>query len=116
MRDAGVVVAKLRVLRWSTIASATTRSHVRVVVIDGRVAYTGGFGLADYWLGDGHHEGQWRESNVRFEGPAAMQLQAAFSAGWAEATGELITGPLFFPPSGFQPVGRTHAGLMFTSP
>jgi cardiolipin synthase len=55
MRDAGVHVAKLRVLRWSTIANAATRSHVRVVVIDGRVAYTGGFGLADYWLGDGHH-------------------------------------------------------------
>src|SRR4051812_10776438 len=116
MRDAGVVVAKLRVLRWSTIASATTRSHVRVVVIDGRVAYTGGFGLADYWLGDGRHEDQWRESNVRFEGPAAMQLQAAFSAAWAESTGELLTGPLFFPSSGFQPAGSMDAGLLYAAP
>lgn len=116
LRDAGVEVAKLRPLRWYTVATATNRSHVRVVVVDGRIGYTGGFGLADYWLGDGRHEEQWRESNVRFEGPVVMQLQAAFAAAWAEATGELITGPLFFPSSGFQPAGKTHAGLLFTSP
>ena len=116
MRDAGVHVAKLRVLRWSTVSNAATRSHVRVVVVDGRIAYTGGFGLADYWLGDGHHEEQWRESNVRFEGPAVMQLQAAFSAAWAESTGDLLTGPLFFPSSGFQAVGPIHAGLLYTAP
>ena len=116
LRDAGVEVAKLRPLRWYTIHNATDRSHVRVIVVDGRLAYTGGFGLADYWLGDGHHDDQWRESNVRFEGPAVMQLQAAFSAAWAEATGELITGRLFFPNSGFQSVGPTHAGVLYTAP
>jgi cardiolipin synthase len=116
LRQAGVEVARLRKLRWFTIHDAGTRSHVRVVVVDGRIGYTGGFGIADYWLGDGHHEDQWRESNVRFEGPAVMQLQAAFSAAWAEATGELVTGPLFFPLSGFQPVGTMHAGLLFTAP
>src|SRR5205823_2074860 len=83
---AGGEVALLRRLRWYSVHNATDRSHVRVVVVDGRVGYTGGFGLADYWLGDGLHEGQWRESNVRFEGPAAMQLQAAFASAWAEAT------------------------------
>jgi cardiolipin synthase len=116
LRQAGVEVARLRKLRWFTIHDAGDRSHVRVVVVDGRVGYTGGFGIADYWLGDGHHEDQWRESNVRFEGPAVMQLQAAFSAAWAEATGELVTGPLFFPLAGFQPVGPTHAGLLYTAP
>lgn len=116
LRDAGVEVGKLRTLHWFTISNAATRSHARVVVVDGRVAYTGGFGLADYWLGDGHHDEQWRESNIRFEGPAVMQLQAAFSAAWAEATGELVTGPLFFPPTGFQLAGPTDAGLLFTSP
>src|SRR5436190_4098147 len=116
LRQSGVEVARLRKLRWYSIHNASDRSHVRVVVVDGRVAYTGGFGLADYWLGDGHHDEQWRESNVRFEGPAVMQLQAAFAAAWAEATGELLTGKLFFPPSGFQPVATTHAGLLYTAP
>lgn len=116
LRQSGVEVAKLRRLRWFTISNATDRSHVRVVVVDGRIGYTGGFGLADYWLGDGHHEDQWRESNVRFEGPAVMELQAAFAVAWAEATGELLTGPLFFPPNGFQAVGPTRAGLLFAAP
>jgi cardiolipin synthase A/B len=116
LRQAGVEVAKLRPLRWYTIHNATDRSHVRVVVVDGRVAYTGGFGIADYWLGDGHHDEQWRESNVRFEGPAVMQLQSAFSAAWAESTGELLIGRLFFPNSGFQPVGPIHAGVLYTAP
>jgi cardiolipin synthase len=116
LRDAGVEVAKLRRLRWFTIHYAGDRSHVRVVVVDGRIGWTGGFGIADYWLGDGHHKDQWRESNVRFEGPAVMELQAAFAAAWAEATGELLTGSLFFPNSGFQPVGPTHAGLLYTAP
>jgi cardiolipin synthase len=116
LRDAGVEVAKLRRLRWFTIHYAGDRSHVRVVVVDGRIGWTGGFGIADYWLGDGHHEDQWRESNVRFEGPAVMELQAAFAAAWAEATGELLTGSLFFPNFGFQPVGPTHAGLLYTAP
>jgi cardiolipin synthase len=116
LRRAGVEVAWLRPLRWYTLHSATQRSHVRVVVVDGRVGYTGGFGLADYWLGDGHHDEQWREGNVKFTGPTVAELQATFAAGWAEATGELITGDLFFPPKAFEPTGTIKAGLMFTVP
>lgn len=113
---AGAHVAWLRPIRWYSLNRAATRSHVRVVVVDGHIGYTGGFGLADYWLGDGHHEHQWRESNVRFEGPAVAALQAAFAAGWTEATGMLITGDMFFPPRIFEPVGNTVAGLMHTVP
>jgi len=116
LRGAGVEVALLRQLRWYTVHNSTDRSHVRVVVVDGRVGYTGGFGLADYWLGDGLHEDQWRESNVRFTGPSVMQLQAAFASAWAEATGELIAGPTFFPPEAFVGTGNVHAGLLFAAP
>ncbi len=116
LRAAKVEVAVLRKLRWYTVHNTADRSHVRVVIADGRVGYTGGFGLADYWLGDGLHENQWRESNVRFEGPAVMQLQAAFASAWAEATGELIAGAKFFPPDGFNSRGSVHAGLLFAQP
>jgi cardiolipin synthase A/B len=117
LRAAGVELATLRKLRWYSLHNATDRSHVRAVVVDGRIGYTGGFGLADYWLGDGRHEGQWRESNVRFEGPAVAQLQAAFAAAWAEGTGELLTGDLFFPRQTFTArAGTTPAGLLFTAP
>jgi cardiolipin synthase A/B len=116
VKTAGVEVAWLRPLRWYSLQKAAQRSHVRVVVVDGRVGYTGGFGLADYWLGDGHQESQWRETNVRFEGATVAALQATFAAGWAEATGELLTGDMFFPRSSFADVGNVNAGLMHTVP
>jgi cardiolipin synthase len=116
VKAAGVEVVWLRPLRWYSLQKAAQRSHVRVVVVDGRIGYTGGFGLADYWLGDGHHEDQWRETNVRFEGPTVAALQATFAAGWAEATGELLTGDMFFPKSSFAEVGKMKAGLMHSVP
>ena len=116
LKDAGVEIAWLRPLRWYTLHKATQRSHVRVVVVDGRVGYTGGFGLADYWLGDGRHAEQWRETNVRFYGPTVAALQAAFASGWAETTGELLTGDLFFPPVAFEDRGNVNAGLMHSLP
>jgi cardiolipin synthase A/B len=92
LRSAGVRVAAFRPVKWYTLHKAQNRSHVRVTVIDGTIAYTGGFGVADYWLGDGHSKEHWRETNVRFSGPAVRQLEAAFATAWAEATGELLTG------------------------
>src|SRR6476620_7739400 len=116
LKAAGVEFAWLRPLRWYTLHKATQRSHVRVIVVDGRVGYTGGFGLADYWLGDGHHEEQWRETNVRFAGQSVAALQAAFASGWAEATGELLTGDMFFPSAAFADGGDVNAGLMHSIP
>jgi cardiolipin synthase A/B len=116
LKAAGVEVVHLRPLKWYTLHKTANRSHVRAIVIDGRVGYTGGFGLADYWLGDGHTDGQWRESNVRFEGPTVASLQATFAAGWAEATGELLTGDMFFPMEPSATEGNVHAGLMHSIP
>ena len=99
LRSAGVEIAKFRPVRWYALEKAYARSHIRVVVVDGRIAYTGGFGMDDKWLGDGRHEDQWRETNVRFTGPAVLQLQATFATGWAEATGELLAGETLFPPT-----------------
>jgi len=113
---AGVEVAWLRPLKWYTLHKAAQRSHVRAIVIDGCIGYTGGFGLADYWLGDGRHAGQWRETNVRFQGPTVAALQAAFASGWAETEGELITGDMFFPPTAFEEEGNVNAGLMHSLP
>ncbi len=117
LTDAGVEVARLRPVHWYSLNKANNRSHVRVVTVDGRVGYTGGFGLADYWQGDGRRDGQWRETNVRFEGPAVMQLQAIFAAAWAEATHELLVGDAFFPRAGFRAgSGDVPAGILFALP
>jgi len=113
LRAAGVVVEPFRPIRLSRLHLAQNRSHVRGIVIDSRIAWTGGFGIDDKWLGDGRSNGSWRETNVRFEGPAVRQLQAAFAAAWVEATGVLFTGRATLAP---QEGGVTSAGLLYTSP
>ncbi|HET8654694.1 MAG TPA: phospholipase D-like domain-containing protein, partial [Longimicrobiaceae bacterium] len=115
-RAAGVRALPYRPVHWYSLDRAQDRSHVRAVVVDGRIGYTGGFGIADKWAGDGRHAGQWRDVNVRFSGPAVVRLQAAFLAGWAEASHELLTGSRFFPPDAPTPAGDHVAGLLYTSP
>jgi cardiolipin synthase len=91
MREAGAHVAPFRPLRFSNLSVLQNRSHIRGIVVDGCIGWTGGFGIDDKWLGDGHTNGGWRDTNVRFEGPAVLQLQSAFAAAWTEATGTLVT-------------------------
>ena len=108
LRAAGIVVEPFRPIRLSTLHLAQNRSHVRGIVIDSRVGWTGGFGIDDKWFGDGRTNGSWRETNVRFDGPAVRQLQAAFVAAWVEATGVMLTGHATLSP---QENGVTAAGL-----
>ena len=77
LRAAGIVVEPFRPIRSSTLHLAQNRSHVRGIVIDSRVGWTGGFGIDDKWFGDGRSNGSWRDTNVRFEGPAVAQLQGS---------------------------------------
>jgi len=94
LRVAGVRTAAFRPIRWYALDRANHRTHIRGIVIDGTIGYTGGFGFDDKWLGGGRQPGEWRETNARFEGPATAQLQTTFVAQWAEATGELHGGAL----------------------
>jgi cardiolipin synthase len=113
LRSSGVVVEPFRPIRLSTLHLAQNRSHVRGIVVDGRVGWTGGFGIDDKWLGDGRSNGSWRETNVRFEGPAVRQLQAAFVTAWVEATGVMFTGRATVEELAD---GATAAGLLYTAP
>jgi cardiolipin synthase len=95
LERAGVRVAVLRPVRWYSLHRAQHRVHARAVVIDGRVAWTGGFGLADEWSGEAG-AAPWRDTNVRFTGPAVERTQGVFVAAWAEATGRLFVGEELF--------------------
>jgi cardiolipin synthase len=116
LRGAGVEVAKFRPVNWYALEKAYARSHIRVVVVDGTVGYTGGFGMDDKWLGNGRSKDQWRDTNVRFTGLAVQQLQATFATGWAEATGELLTGATMFPIPSDESPGQMVATLLHTAP
>jgi cardiolipin synthase len=113
LRAAGIIVEPFRPLRLSRLHLAQNRSHVRGIVIDSRVGWTGGFGIDDKWFGDGRSNGSWRETNVRFAGPAVRQLQAAFAAAWVEATGVMFTGRATL---AIEENGATAAGLLYTAP
>jgi cardiolipin synthase A/B len=98
LRESGVEAHTFRPVRWWTLHKAQERSHTRSVVIDGEVGYTGGFGIDDRWSAAGtEDERGWRDTNVRFTGPAVISLQAAFAAAWAETAGELLAGDAFYP-------------------
>lgn len=113
LRKAGARVEPFRPLRLSALHLIQNRSHVRGIVVDGRVGWTGGFGIDDKWLGDGHTNGAWRDTNARFEGPAVKQLEAAFAASWAEATGVLVTGRTTLTE---HQDGVAAAGLLYATP
>ncbi|NOK34695.1 Cardiolipin synthetase [Corallococcus exercitus] len=66
------------------------RNHRKIVVMDGRVGITGGLAIQDEWLGDARNEKEWRDTNVRVQGPVVAQLQQAFAENWQEATGQLL--------------------------
>lgn len=119
LKDAGVRAEKFRPISLKGINHINHRAHIRVVCVDGRVGWTGGFGIDDKWFGNGRAKDQWRDSNVRFTGPAVSQLQAAFAACWAEATGDLLVGEVLFPHGGEQPAskhGALLAGVLHGSP
>ena len=101
------------ILPWKML-QYNYRNHRRILVIDGRIGFTGGYGISDAWLGDGRTEDRWRDTNVRIEGPAVKYLQAAFAESWLETTGVLLGGDGFFPR--LEPQGKTPAQFVKSSP
>ena len=113
LRKAGVRAVAFRSLRFRNLWVVQNRAHIRGIVIDVRIGWTGGFGIDDKWLGNGRTKGQWRDTNVRFEGPAVRQLQAAFVEAWTEATGALVSGRAVVHERG---AGVHAAALLATEP
>ena len=90
------------------------RSHRRILVIDGRVGFTGGFGINEAWTGNGRTPEHWRDTNARIEGPVVKYLQAAFAESWLEMTGVAIGGEAYFPV--LEPRGDVPAQMVKSSP
>ena len=73
------------------------RTHRKSLIVDGRIAFTGGAGIADHWMGDAQDKDHWRDIQIRLEGPAVGPLQTGFAQNWLKETSELITGSEFYP-------------------
>jgi cardiolipin synthase len=97
MRKAGCVIKWFRPIEWYSWAKYNHRTHRKLLVIDGTLAFTGGVGIADEWNGDADSPTHWRDTHVRVEGPAVASIQAAFVDNWNEASGELPIDEKYFP-------------------
>ena len=120
MKDAGCNVEYFRrvdaegiIFPWKLLRY-NYRSHRRVLVIDGRVGFTGGYGISEAWTGNGRMPEHWRDTNVRIEGPVVRFLQTAFAESWLEATGIAIGGDDYFPH--LEPKGNISAQVVKSSP
>jgi cardiolipin synthase len=114
MQAAGVEVRRYNPPRFYTLDRLNNRTHRKIVVIDGKIAFTGGVGIADQWLGSAEDPEHWRDTHFRLEGPAVAHMQAAFMDNWTEVTGVVLHGPDYFPP--LSETGTKAAQVFWSSP
>ena len=97
LRDSGCHFVRFHALSPVNPKRFNHRNHRRVLVVDGRLGFTGGTGIGTKWTGDGRHVGHWRQTDVKVEGPIVRHLQAAFAENWRDETGILLGGDAYFP-------------------
>ena len=114
LKNGGCHVAWYNPFRFTTLRRINNRTHRKSLVCDGVVGFTGGAGIADHWTGDAQDENHWRDLQIRVEGPAVRPLQTGFAQNWLETTGELVTGPDFYPPP--KPAGTLALQTIMSSP
>ena len=111
---AGAKVHQFRPLRWYNLVRMNNRTHRKLLVIDGEVAFTGGVGIADQWSGNAEGPEHWRDMHFSVRGPVVAQFQAAFNDNWIKATGQVLNGVQHFPK--LSVAGDTKAHLFISSP
>jgi cardiolipin synthase len=89
LKAAGAHLVWFNTFRPWTLEEANYRTHRKVLVVDGRIGFTGGLGLADHWHGDAERAGGWRDTHFKVVGPTVRLLEAAFYENWFEAGGRV---------------------------
>jgi len=114
MRDDGVQVRMFHPLRWYNLGRMNNRTHRKLLIVDGRIGFTGGVGIAPQWCGDAQDPEHWRDSHFRVEGPVVAQMQSVMLSNWSRTTGCVLHGQEYFPP--LEPAGDTPAQMFSSSP
>jgi cardiolipin synthase len=100
LQGAGATVAWFRPPKWYTLHKLNNRTHRKILILDGKVGFTGGVGIAEEWTGDCEDSEHWRDTHVRVEGPVVRDLLSGFVDNWAEATGCMLSGRQHLPDVG----------------
>ncbi len=114
MQRAGVQIEKFHKPHWYNIARLNNRTHRKLLVVDGRVGFTGGVGIAPQWTGQAQDPEHWRDTHYQVRGPAVAHMQATFLDNWLKVTGRVLHGDDYFPP--LAPVGPHRAQMFSSSP
>ena len=114
MKAAGVEVRKYHPLRWYNLARMNNRTHRKLLIVDGRIGFTGGVGIAPQWCGDAQDPDHWRDCHFRVEGPVVSQMQSCMLDNWTKTTGTILHGAEYFPQ--LQPAGDQSAQMFASSP
>lgn len=120
LRRAGVKLQFFRPLTPLNWVRVFKRDHRRAIVIDGRIAFTGGAAVADKWNGDARNKDEWRDSMARITGSLVDGVQTAFGENWFYRTGEILAGEKFYPRATEdvakpKPLGRGPVGIALVS-
>ena len=114
MQKAGVQVERYRPLRWYNISRMNNRTHRKLLIIDGKVGFTGGVGVGVPWEGHAQDSDHWRDIHFRVEGPVVAQMQSAFNDNWVKTTGTILNAVDYFP--AIQDAGSMDANMFMSSP
>jgi cardiolipin synthase len=98
IEEAGGKVEFVKKVKLNKLRRVHLRTHRKVLIVDGRLAHTGGICIDDAWRGNGDDPKHWRETQIEVEGPVVRQMQVAFARAWFEVTGELLSERELFPP------------------
>jgi cardiolipin synthase A/B len=97
MKEAGVMVERYHPLSWYSLDRINNRTHRKILIVDGRIGFTGGVGIGDEWTGNAHDKDHWRDSHFRVEGPVVAQMQSAFLDNWMKTHAQVLHGDNYFP-------------------
>ena len=97
IREKGIEIVKFDPMRFPWINHAYHRDHRKIVIIDGKIGYTGGMNIADYYINGLPEIGEWRDMHVRIEGEAVSDLQDIFLDMWNKTTKQNIKGNEYYP-------------------
>lgn len=114
LRAAGVKVGEFGQTKWYAIEELNYRTHRKILVVDGRVGFTGGVGLDDQWLGNAQDKDHWRDTMVQIEGPAVRLMEGAFNENFIETLGPVT--PTVDPPAQVPAAPLDSAIVLRSSP
>lgn len=97
LRAGGVELREYCRAHWWNLRRFNHRTHRKLLILDGKVAFVFGHGIADQWLGQGQDQKHWRDTGVRIAGPAVQSLQSVFLENWIEETETVPTEDSCFP-------------------